>query len=127
MTSAGPASRLRRKAERRGKRGEGFAAWLLRLKGYRILARRARTPLGEIDIIARRGRVTAFVEVKTRNTRDDAMAAVTPWQARRIRDACRWWIAGRAVGDCRFDFILVTPYQIPVHIENAFGAEFDTP
>ena len=55
MTSAEPASRRRRKAERRGKRGEGFAAWLLRLKGYRILARRARTPLGEIDIIARRG------------------------------------------------------------------------
>jgi putative endonuclease len=119
-------SRRRRKAERRGKRGEGWATWLLRLKGYRILVRRARTPLGEIDIIARRGRVTAFIEVKARDTRDAAMAAVTPWQARRIRDACRWWIAGRAIGDCRFDFILVTPYQIPVHIENAFDAEFDT-
>jgi putative endonuclease len=124
--SAAPPRRRRRKAERRGKRGEGWAAWLLRLKGYRILARRARTPLGEIDIIARRGRVTAFIEVKTRDTLDAAMAAVTPWQARRIRDACRWWIAGRPVGDCRFDFILVTPYQMPVHIENAFGAEFDT-
>jgi putative endonuclease len=95
--SAAPPRRGRRKAERRGKRGEGWAAWLLRLKGYRILARRARTPLGEIDIIARRGRVTAFIEVKTRDTRDAAMAAVTPWQARRIRDACRWWIAGRPV------------------------------
>src|SRR5919109_1553817 len=116
-------SRQRRAAERRGKRGEGWAAWLLRAKGYRILARRVRTPLGEIDIIARRGRVTAFIEVKARSTVDAALAAVTPWQARRIRDACRWWIAGRAIDDCRFDFILVTPYQIPVHIENAF--EFD--
>jgi putative endonuclease len=61
-------SRRRRKAERRGKRGEGWATWLLRLKGYRILVRRARTPLGEIDIIARRGRVTAFIEVKARDT-----------------------------------------------------------
>ena len=62
-------SRRRRDAERRGKRGEGWAAWYLRLKGYRIVGRRVRTPLGEIDIIARRGRVTAFVEVKSRSSR----------------------------------------------------------
>jgi putative endonuclease len=124
MNAALP-SRRRRDAERRGQRGEDWAAWLLRLKGYRILARRVRTPLGEIDIIARRGRVTAFVEVKARPSLDAAMAAVTPWQARRIRDACRWWIAGRVIAECRFDFILVAPYQIPLHIENAFGAEFD--
>jgi putative endonuclease len=124
MNAALP-SRRRRDAERRGQRGEEWAAWLLRLKGYRILARRVRTPLGEIDIIARRGRVTAFIEVKARPSLDTAMAAVTPWQAKRIRDACRWWIAGRVIAECRFDFILVAPYQIPVHIENAFGAEFD--
>ena len=53
------------------------------------------------------------------------MAAVTPWQARRIRDACLWWIAGRDIVYCRFDFILVTPYQIPVHVENAFAAELE--
>jgi putative endonuclease len=118
-------SRRRRDAERRGKRGEGWAAWYLRLKGYRIVGRRVRTPLGEIDIIARRGRVTAFVEVKSRSSLDAAMAAVTPWQARHIRDACLWWIAGRDIVYCRFDFILVTPYQIPVHVENAFAAELE--
>ena len=67
----------RRLAERRGRRAETLAAWYLRLKGYRILARRYRTPVGEIDLIVRRGRLVAFVEVKRRPTEAEAAEAVT--------------------------------------------------
>jgi putative endonuclease len=58
----------RQSAERGGRRAESLAAWWLRLKGWRILARRVRTPVGEIDLVARRGRTIAFVEVKARAT-----------------------------------------------------------
>ena len=118
----------RRRAFRRGHLAEAAAAWLLRCKGYRILARRVRTPLGEIDIIARRGRTTAFVEVKERRTRDVALEAVSPRQARRLVGAARWWLAAEpaavtALSDWRFDIVVVTPYLLPRHLPNAFGAD----
>lgn len=116
----------RRRAHRHGALAETAAAWLLRCKGYRILARRVRTPLGEIDLIARRGRITAFIEVKARASHDLAIEAVTIRQARRLAAAARYWIAVQPaafVGDCRFDIVLVTSYLMPRHLPNAFGSE----
>jgi len=77
----------------RGNRAETMAAWLLRLKGYRILARRFRAGAGEIDLIAARGDVIAFVEVKARRRRDDAAIAITADKQRRIASAARVWLA----------------------------------
>lgn len=116
----------RRQAYRHGLLAETAAAWLLRLKGYRILARRVRTPMGEIDLVARRGRTLAFVEVKARPTDGEAMEAVTARQARRLVGAARYWITtqdGGPAGDCRFDIVLVKPYLLPRHLPNAFGAD----
>ena len=123
------AGERRRKAERLGHWGEQAAAWLLRLKGYRIIAHRARTPQGEIDLIAARGRVIAFVEVKARPSHDEALEAVSPRQAKRIVDAAHAWLAGNdrsnhgADHDCRFDIITVSPHLWPKHLINAFGEE----
>lgn len=116
----------RERAERAGRLAELAALWALRVKGYRLLARRYKTPLGEVDLIMRRGEVTAFIEVKTRASRDAAVTAVTRHQSRRIVAAASAWMArdsraARAV--CRFDIVTVTPYQWPQHIENAFYGE----
>lgn len=116
----------RRRAHRHGALAETAAAWLLRCKGYRIIARRVKTPLGEVDLIARRGRTTAFIEVKARPSAAQAAEAVTIRQARRLVAAARYWIAVQPaafIGDCRFDIILVTPYRLPRHLPNAFGAD----
>lgn len=116
----------RRKAEVKGRQAEDAAAELLRGQGWEILGARVKTPLGEIDLIAARGEVTAFIEVKARLSRDAALYAVTPRQAKRIVAAANWWLAAHPEAlatDCRFDIILVSPYQLPEHLENAFGAE----
>jgi putative endonuclease len=118
--------RDRREAERRGHRAEGAACWLLRLKGYRILARRVKTPMGEIDIIARRGRTTAFVEVKARASFDRAMLSVNERQAARLVNAARAWTArneAALAGPCRFDIVAVSAYLWPRHLPNAFGVD----
>ena len=123
-----PTTIERRRAFRRGHRAETAAAWLLRCKGYRIVARRVRTPLGEIDLIARRGRTTAFVEVKERPTQASALEAVSPRQARRPVGAARYWLTTQPPGatveaDWRFDIVVVSPYLLPRHLPNAFGAD----
>jgi len=123
-----PTASDRRRAFRRGHLAETAAAMLLRCKGYRIIARRVRTPLGEIDIIARRGRTTAFVEVKERPSREVALEAVSPRQARRLVGAARYWltvqpVASTVAPDWRFDIVVVTPYLLPRHLPNAFGAD----
>lgn len=102
----------RKQAERRGRRAEQVASLLLQLKGYSILARRARTPSGEIDLIARRGKLLAFVEVKARATQVQCLEAVTPTARSRIGRAAELWMARRSdlSGlDWRFDIIAVTP------------------
>ncbi|MHA1548018.1 MAG: YraN family protein [Alphaproteobacteria bacterium] len=122
--AAGRADR-RRHAERGGRRAEAAAELLLRLKGYRILARRYRTPRGEIDLIARRGRVIAFVEVKLRASTAAAAASITPTARTRIVAAAQAWLAhhpAHAGHDLRFDAILCTPWRAPRHIADAFGA-----
>ena len=83
----------RRRAWRRGRTAEGLAVLLLRLKGWRVLARRYRTPVGEIDIIARRGRTLAFVEVKARDGAATAAEAAARRQRGRIERAARWFLA----------------------------------
>jgi len=100
------------------------AAWLL-AKGYRILARRFRSRAGEIDIIARRRGVTAFVEVKARATLDEAAYAITPVQQRRIVAAAEAWLASHpqyANDELRFDAMLIAPGKLPRHLVAAFDA-----
>ncbi|MEI9405227.1 YraN family protein [Mesorhizobium argentiipisi] len=113
----------RRKAYRRGHRGEWLAALALMIKGYRILARRHRTRLGEIDLIARRGDLVLFVEVKARRTLIEAMEAIGRESERRIEGAADLWLSrqpdyGRL--SMRFDMVAVLPWRWPVHVENAF-------
>jgi putative endonuclease len=98
---------------------------LLIAKGYRIVARRWKTPFGEIDIVARRRRTLAFVEVKARMHVDDAAEAVTERTQHRIIAAAELWLAHHpddAQRDIRFDAVLVAPGRMPQHIANAFDA-----
>ena len=115
----------RRRAERWGRRAETIAAWWLRLKGYRVLARRVRTPVGEIDLVVRRGRALAFVEVKARP--DDASAgdAISAANRRRISRAANALFArfGRECETARIDAVLITPWRLPRHVVGAWVGE----
>lgn len=116
----------RREAERRGHKAETAALILLRLKGYRLLARRFKSHHGEIDLIVRRGQTTAFVEVKARNTHDAAVTSVTAYQSKRIAAAAALWMARDKIAAqdfCRFDIVAVNAYFWPRHIENAFSGD----
>jgi putative endonuclease len=98
------------------------AAWLI-AHGYRILARRWKSPLGEIDIIAARRYTLIFVEVKARATLDGAAESVTQRQKQRIAAAAEIWLAQNpmpAIRDMRFDCVLVAPGKLPRHIPGAF-------
>ncbi|MFQ5985516.1 MAG: YraN family protein [Alphaproteobacteria bacterium] len=109
-------------AYRFGLHAEGLCAWRLRLKGYRILARRFRVGAGEIDIVARRGRVVAFVEVKARREAGGE-EALTPRQRARIVRAAEAFLARRpelAGLDLRFDVMLVRPWGPPRHLCDAW-------
>jgi putative endonuclease len=108
-----------------GLSAESRAAALLIAKGYRIVARRFRTPLGEIDIVARRGKLLLFVEVKARERTEDAAWALTRRQRARIISGAEAWLAKNpADAQCfiRFDVVLVAPRSLPQHIANAFDA-----
>ena len=112
-------------AFRVGLSAESRAAALLLVKGYRIVARRWKSPVGEIDIVARRRRVLAFVEVKARDRLDDAAESLSERQRRRIVAAAGAWLASHpddATADIRFDAILVAPRSIPRHVPAAFDA-----
>ncbi|MDA1100506.1 MAG: YraN family protein [Proteobacteria bacterium] len=117
------ARKPRRRAYRAGRRAEMIAAALLRLKGYRILARDYRAGVGELDIVARRGRLLAVVEVKRRRDMAAALAAVTVRQQQRIARAAQVFVT-RHMGlgdlDMRFDVIVVRPYRPPEHIKDAW-------
>ncbi len=116
----------RRSAWRRGRRGEGLAAWWLRLKGYQILARDFRSPVGEIDLIARRGRVLALIEVKARPRLTDASEAIGRRQRERIARAAQVFLQRHpALGtlDLRFDAMLVAPGRRPRHLPDAWRPE----
>lgn len=124
--SSESALRPRQRAYRAGRKAEVIAAALLRLKGYRILARDYRAGVGELDIVARRGRLLAVVEVKRRRDLATALAAVTARQQRRIARAAEAYVArhlGLAELDVRFDVIVVLPYRPPRHIKDAWRPE----
>jgi len=115
----------RQVAFRTGISAESRAAALLIAKGFRILARRWKSPVGEIDIVARRRSLLVFVEVKARDTLDDAAWAVTERQRARIIAAAEAWLAQNAddrIRDIRFDAMLVAPGRVPRHIPAAFDA-----
>lgn len=121
-----PPARERQVAFRLGLSAEARAAALLLTKGFRIVARRFRCPAGEIDIVARRGALLIFVEVKARAVFDDAAWSVTERQKKRIASAAAAWLAAHpddAMCDMRFDAVLVAPRSLPRHIPGAFEAE----
>jgi len=112
-------------AFRTGLSAEACAAAYLLAKGYRILAKRFRTPYGEIDIVARRRGLLAFIEVKARASLDDAAYAVTPRQQTRIIAAAQAWLMAHpehADFELRFDAVLIAPRRLPRHLIAAFDA-----
>lgn len=121
-----PAARVRRgaAARRSGRSAEVLAALWLMAKGYRILGFRLKTAQGEIDLLARRGRTLAVVEVKRRTDLAEALAAVTPEQRRRLIRAAGA-VAGRRKAlaglDIRLDLFALAPGGRPRHIAAAWG------
>jgi putative endonuclease len=123
--AAKAASPERVAAFRTGLSAESRAAAFLMAKGYRILARRFRTPHGEIDLVAKRRNLLAFIEVKARATLDEAAFAVTPRQRARIIDAAQAWLVvhpEHAELELRFDAMLIAPRHLPRHVMAAFDA-----
>ena len=115
-------ARDRRLAEAAGRRGERIAGWWLRLKGWRILDRRVRTPAGEVDLVARKGSLVAFVEVKARATAADLDWAIDQRRLARVAAAAEV-LMPRYAGpgdDIRVDVVLLAPGTRPRHIENAW-------
>lgn len=112
----------RQKAERGGRRAERLAAWWLRLKGWRILAVRARTPVGEVDLVARRGRVLAFIEVKARASEAAAAWALDDYRLRRVAAAAEALIPrySRDGDTVRIDAMFLTPWRPPRHMTNVW-------
>ena len=121
--NADPVRAGRVRAYRQGLFAEELAALLLRLKGHRILARRYKTPVGEIDLVALKGRRLSFVEVKHRRRSEEAGFALPTRSRRRIVRAAQYWLAGHpsfAGHDITFDVVLAAPWVFPRHIANAF-------
>ena len=116
----------RRAAEQRGRLAETLAALWLGLKGYRVVARRYKSPVGEIDLVMKRGSVLAFVEVKSRNDATSAAYAVTPQGRQRIVRAAESYIARHPEAlalTLRFDLVLMVPGRLPQHLPDSFGAD----
>lgn len=112
----------RQAAELRGRKAERLAAWWLRLHGWRILAMRVRTPVGEVDLIARRNRTVAFVEVKARATQAEIDLAIDQRRLARVA-AAAGYLAPRHAGprdDIRIDVILLAPRRLPRHLANVW-------
>jgi putative endonuclease len=112
----------RQQAEKRGRGAETLACWYLRLRGWQILARRARVPGGEVDIVARRGRILAFVEVKARASEEAAAMALDDWRLRRVAVAAER-LAPRYLrpdDDIRIDALFIVPRRWPKHLVNVW-------
>ena len=127
MKQAGGSRTLaRQRAQRRGRLAEWLCLWHLRLRGWHIVARGWRCPSGEIDILARRGKVLAVIEVKSRNELTVAASALAPRQRRRIVRAAEAFLTQRsdlAGLDLRFDVMLVAPLHLPRHWRGAWRAD----
>ncbi|WP_281299956.1 MULTISPECIES: YraN family protein [unclassified Iodidimonas] len=118
-----PAKKGRKKAEILGRRAEGLAALYLKLKGYRIIARRYRSPVGEIDLIARHHNSLVFIEVKARKTLTSGLEAVPPRQQQRLMRGALHFIMRHpheAHLPLRFDVIIIRPFKLPKHLIHAF-------
>jgi putative endonuclease len=112
----------RKAAERRGRHAETIAAWYLRAQGWRIVARRLRLPMIEVDLVARRGDMLAVVEVKWRAHRDTARLALHPAALQRLRAAAAELAAresarGRPVS-ARVDLLALAPGAWPLHLRD---------
>lgn len=117
---------IRRAAQARGRLAETIAAVWLRLKFYRVLARGFRLPVGEIDLIARRGDLVVFVEVKRRADLAAGLDAISPRQRLRLVRAAEGYLARHPeLARCRlrFDVIVVRPGALPRHVPGAFRAD----
>lgn len=112
----------RQNAENFGRKAENIAAWWLRLHGWRILAQRAKTPRGEVDLIARRGKTLAFVEVKARAKDVDLDTAIDDYRLRRVVAASEMLVSryGKDAQSIRVDVILVAPWRLPRHLVNVW-------
>ena len=108
----------RETAERRGRQAERIAAWWLRLKGWQIVGRRMRTAAGEVDLVARKGAMLAFVEVKARASAAELDLAIDERRLRRVAAAAEilWHDLGKAGDDMRIDVILLAPGRAPRHL-----------
>jgi putative endonuclease len=117
-----PAAPSRLAAEKRGRQGERLAGWWLRLKGWSIVARRVRTPVGEVDMIVRRGSMVAFVEVKSRKTGQALDEAIDERRLARVAAAAESLAATymKPGDDMRIDVILLAPGRAPRHLENVW-------
>jgi putative endonuclease len=116
---------MKRTSYSTGLLAETLCRWALRLKGYRILSSRYKSPLGEIDIIALRGNAVAMIEVKARSERE-AVEAILPRQRQRLQRAALDFLARHPqfnTHNLRFDMMLVAPRRWPVHIQNAWRPE----
>ncbi len=125
MTRPEGADPFRIAAYRRGLFGEALAAWYYRLRFYRVLARRYRTPAGEIDLIVRRGRSIVFVEVKHRPGEAEALDTLVPRARRRITRAAELWLAAHPAAegfDLRFDLVIVNPGRLPRRVAGVFDS-----
>jgi putative endonuclease len=109
-------------AEKRGRQGERLAAWWLRLKGWSILDRRVRTPAGEIDLIARRGSIVAFIEVKHRTSSAALDHAIDERRLARVAKAAESLahLYLKPGDDMRIDVLLLAPSRPPRHLENVW-------
>ena len=112
----------RQQAERGGRRAETIASLWLQLKGWSVLARRVRTPVGEVDLVARRGRTVAFVEVKARANKEDAALSLDEYRLRRVAAAAEALAPRfvRAGDDMRIDAMFITPRRLPRHMANVW-------
>ena len=120
-----PKNSFRKFNEAAGRRAEAIAALYLQAQLYRIVARRVKTPVGEIDLIARRGDVIAIVEVKSRSFSHQEADALLAVNRRRIVRAAQFWLIGKAelsTATLRFDVIFLAPFAWPRHIVSAFDA-----
>lgn len=115
-------NKRRERAERHGRRGEVWAAWYLRLTGWHILAQRVKTPRGEVDLVARRGRTVCFVEVKWRRDAAELGQAIDTYRLRRVASAAEALVprfAGKGE-DVRIDVLLLAPWCWPRRVANAW-------
>ena len=126
MSRTGPSNADKSSVERQNRYRQGhwaevLAAAYLIAKGHRILARRLKTPVGEIDLIAVRGRRVAFIEVKRRRTQADCEAAITPRLRQRVHRAANLWLAKRPAyqnHDLGFDLVFIVPRSWPIYLKD---------